>query len=63
MSPTSGTPQSKFGNVYYHYKVECVLMQQPDFQKRQLQVIPKMVEKLSNDQKELVFMYCVQLGT
>jgi len=30
-TPTNGEPQSKYSNVYYHCKFECVWLRHPDF--------------------------------
>ena len=53
-SPSSGTPQSKFGSAYYHCKVECVWLRHPHFQPQKLQVPQEVAETLSLQQKEYV---------
>lgn len=52
VAPNTGTPQSKFGNVYYHCKPECVWMRCPSFIPSELQVSSEIVEKLSSVHKE-----------
>ena len=37
-SPTTATPQSKFGNAYYHCQLKCVWMWHPNFIASGLQV-------------------------
>ena len=51
-APSSSTPRSKFGNAYYHCKVECVRMRHPRFQPQELQVPPEVAENLSPQQKQ-----------
>lgn len=52
--PNTATPQSKFGNIYYHCRMECVWMRCPNFTLSDLQVPPEMTEKLSSAHKELL---------
>ena len=52
VAPNTGTPQSKFGNVYCHSKPECVWMRCPSFVPSELQVSSEIVEKLSSVHKE-----------
>lgn len=52
VSPSSGTPQSKFGNVYYHSKPECVWMRCSYFQPSDLTVPPEVAERLNSIHKQ-----------
>ena len=38
MSPSSATPQSKFGNAYFHCQLQCVWMRHPNFVASDVQV-------------------------
>ena len=50
ISPSTSTPQSKFGNAYYHCKFECVWI--PNFLSSDLQVPPDLIGKLSMVHKQ-----------
>ena len=42
MSPSTATPQSKFGNAYYHCKLECIWLRWPNFVASDLVVPPEL---------------------
>ena len=42
-SPTTATPQSKFGNTYYHCQLKCVWMWHPNFIASGLQVSSEII--------------------
>ena len=42
-SPTTATPQSKFGNAYYHCQLKCVWMWHPNFIASGLQVSSEII--------------------
>ena len=52
VSPSTATPQTKFGNVYYHCKPECVWMRCPNFHFSDLQVPPELIENLTPIHKQ-----------
>ena len=41
-SPNTSKPQSKFGNVYYHCRKECIWMRCPSFTSSELYIPPEM---------------------
>ena len=43
----SGTPQSNFGNAYYHCKPECIWLKWPNFSHTDLEVPQEVAENLS----------------
>ena len=47
-------PQSKFGNVYYHCRMECIWMRCPNFIPNDLHIPPEVVENLMPAHKELL---------
>ena len=53
ISPNSATPQSRFGNVYFHCKPECVLMRNPSFLPSDLNVPDEVAENLNDAHKDL----------
>ena len=50
--PNSSTLQSKFGNVYYHCRKECVWMRCPYFTSNDLQIPPEI--ELTSIHKEML---------
>ena len=52
ISPNSATPLSRFGNVYFHCKPECVLMRNPSFLPSVLNVPDEVAESLNDAHKQ-----------
>ena len=48
----SQTPQSRFGNAYYHFNPTCVWMRFPEFVSMYLEVPPEICEQLEAPHKE-----------
>ena len=51
-STSTGTPQSRYGNAYYHCKPACVWLQNPSFVPTELEVPEEILEKLTLVHKE-----------
>ena len=52
--PNSSTPQSKFGNVYYHCRKECIWMRCPYFTSNDVQLPPEVVCNLTATHKQML---------
>ena len=51
-STSTGTPQSRYGNVYYHCKPDCVWLRNPSFVPAHLIVPEEILEKLTSVHKD-----------
>ena len=52
ISRNSATLQSRFGNVYFHCKPECVLMRNPSFLPSDLNIPDEVAENLNDTHKQ-----------
>ena len=57
ITPNSATPQSRFGNVYFHCKPECVLMRNPSFLPSYLNVPDEVAENLNDTHKQYLLNF------
>ena len=54
---SNGEPQSKYGNVYYHCKPECVWLRHPSFNSNDIKIPEDIKEKLDDEHKQ--YLACV----
>ena len=62
--PNPGSPmlQSRFGNVYYHFNVQCVWLRCPWFDPSKLQIPPEIIHQLDSSHKnKLSTMFSVHV--
>jgi len=50
----SGLPESRYGNAYYHANPACIINKWPDFCPGFLEVVPAILDKLTDEHKVTV---------